>query len=234
MNKESSLAERLVLAMNKIGMTQHQLASVSGVSQASISKICRGDSKRSGYVVELANSLGVNPQWLATGDGDMWVGGDIGTAAISALEKMVGIKSSVENIPVLVARERFEHESARGLSEIVETITLNRPLSVASSLPTLTGQAKIVINPGDGMEPTCNDGDLLMVDTTVNSVSGGGIYVFLLNSQITVSRLQRRADGSLSVIYDNPAYQADTVPADLASSVEIIGLVKLIMRVWKA
>ena len=234
MNKESSLAERLVLAMDKMGMTQHQLASVSGVSQASISKISRGESKRSGYVVELANSLGVNPQWLATGEGEMWIGGEIGTAAISALEKLVGVKGSVDNIPVLVSREKHRGESSHGLSQIVETLTLNRPMSVASSLPTKSGQVKFIVNPGDGMSPTCCDGDLLIVDTTVNTVSGGGIYVFLLNDQITVGRLQRRADGSISVIYDNQTYQQDTIPAELVSNIDIVGSVKLIMRIWKA
>ena len=152
MSIDSSMSDRLLLAMKEMKFTQQQLSSISGVSQSSISKICNGGAKRSRYTVELAGALGVNPQWLANGEGEMWVGGDISMAAIAALEKITGVKNRVETIPVGV--ERIDSGRDGGIARLIESVSLNRQEAAASSLTTKSGSLKMFTHRGDSMSPT--------------------------------------------------------------------------------
>jgi transcriptional regulator with XRE-family HTH domain len=64
---------RLRHARKVRGLTQVQLAKGSGVKQASISDLERGESKsfRGTTLVSIAQTLKVRPDWLATGKGQM-------------------------------------------------------------------------------------------------------------------------------------------------------------------
>lgn len=231
MSINNSMSDRLLLAMKEMKFTQQQLSSISGVSQSSISKICNGGAKRSRYTVELAGALGVNPQWLATGEGEMWIGGDISMAAIAALEKITGVKNRVETIPVSVERIDSGRDQPGGLTRLIEGVSLNRQEAAAASIPTKSGALKMFSHRGDSMSPTIKNGDLLIVDSTSRSISGGGIYAFKLNNQISVSRLQMRVDGSITFIYDNSTYPQDTLPSDKADQLEVIGMVMLTINI---
>ena len=48
-------------------MTQEMLARLSGVPQARISALELNKNKKSSYLIQLSNALGVNPNWLETG-----------------------------------------------------------------------------------------------------------------------------------------------------------------------
>lgn len=62
-----SLGYRLKLARTRADMTQQELSDATGVRQASISKIERGDQSESGSVTVLARACGVRAEWLAEG-----------------------------------------------------------------------------------------------------------------------------------------------------------------------
>ncbi len=78
---------------------------------------------------------------------------------------------------------------------------------------------------GESMQPTIRDGDLLLVDTTDQAVQGFGVYVVEVAGERLVKRVQRKVDGGLVLISDNPAYQADLLPPDVAANVVIVGRV---------
>lgn len=78
---------------------------------------------------------------------------------------------------------------------------------------------------GESMEPTIRDGDLLLLDTTDRAVGGFGVYVVEVAGERLVKRVQRKVDGSLILISDNPSYQADTVSPELAADVVVVGRV---------
>lgn len=67
----TTLSERIKLAMDEGGFTQASLAEAAGLSQPSVWKITSGKSKSSTKIVELARALKVRPEWLATGRGEM-------------------------------------------------------------------------------------------------------------------------------------------------------------------
>tara|TARA_R110001592_G_scaffold66684_1_gene204862 strand:+ start:260 stop:589 length:330 start_codon:yes stop_codon:yes gene_type:complete len=59
---------RLKEARKRAKLTQQALANLAGVTQARISSIEMNVQSTSSYVVELADALGVSPQWLKTGE----------------------------------------------------------------------------------------------------------------------------------------------------------------------
>lgn len=71
MGKDVGLRLRHVRELR--GLTQVQLAKKSGFSQAAISELETGENRSpwGTNLVRLAQSLQVNPEWLATGKGDM-------------------------------------------------------------------------------------------------------------------------------------------------------------------
>lgn len=66
--KKLTYGERLKAARKQKGWSQDILAKRSGVGQASISKIERGDQDASIYDIELAYALDVQPIWLKHGE----------------------------------------------------------------------------------------------------------------------------------------------------------------------
>ena len=78
---------------------------------------------------------------------------------------------------------------------------------------------------GESMQPTIQDGDLLLVDTTDRSISSFGVYVLEIGGERLVKRVQRKLDGSLVLISDNDTYQPDQVSGDMLDSVTVIGRV---------
>lgn len=67
----NTLAERLKFSREKLDLTQQEVANRAGMSQPTYYKIESGKSQRTTYLNELANVLKVNPNWLATGQGEM-------------------------------------------------------------------------------------------------------------------------------------------------------------------
>lgn len=69
---KTTLAERLIHAMQLRGnMTQGALAKASGISQPSIWRLLKGQAKGTKKLVDIANALNVNADWLANGVGDI-------------------------------------------------------------------------------------------------------------------------------------------------------------------
>jgi phage repressor protein C with HTH and peptisase S24 domain len=78
---------------------------------------------------------------------------------------------------------------------------------------------------GESMQPRIHDGDLLLVDTTEQQFRSFGIYVLEIAGERLVKRVQRKVDGSLTLISDNTAYEADHVPPAEAANVTVVGRV---------
>lgn len=66
-----TLSERLNYALEATGISQSKLARRIGVKPQAIQAICSGRVRKSGYTAQMANVLGVSPEWLANGIGPM-------------------------------------------------------------------------------------------------------------------------------------------------------------------
>ncbi|MGB0893818.1 MAG: LexA family protein [Parashewanella sp.] len=67
MNK---LSERIEYVLKSVGLTQTELAHRLGVKQQAISRVCRGQTQNSTFLLPMCDELGVDPTWLTTGVGE--------------------------------------------------------------------------------------------------------------------------------------------------------------------
>lgn len=64
----------------------------------------------------------------------------------------------------------------------------------------------IITGDGDSMDGTFRDGDSLLVDRGITEIRTDAIYVFSLDGDLFIKRLQRLTGGALRMISDNPVY----------------------------
>ena len=81
---------------------------------------------------------------------------------------------------------------------------------------------------GDSMEPTVRTGDLLLVDRSPESPLEDGIYLIQIEQSLSVKRLERRMDGSVTVRGDNPKASKE----ELISKKELARLKNIGKVVW--
>ena len=75
------------------------------------------------------------------------------------------------------------------------------------------------------MVPSIRDGDLLLIDATVNRFRGFGVYVLEIAGERLVKRVQPKLDGTLALISDNAAYETEHIPPAQASDIRVVGRV---------
>lgn len=79
---------------------------------------------------------------------------------------------------------------------------------------------------GDSMEPTLHDGDILLIDTSIDAIKDDAIYIVQADGHLTVKRIQQGWDGSIVIISDNPRYEKQTIPSAQAKALKIAGRVR--------
>lgn len=78
---------------------------------------------------------------------------------------------------------------------------------------------------GDSMEPTFGDGDVLIVDLSINAIVGEAVYVLVVDEGCLVKRAAPRADGTILLRSDNPAYPPETLDPSKKTHLRIWGRV---------
>ena len=201
-----------------------RLARATGVSPSAFRKWLKGEAEPSrDRLVALAGTAGVSVAWLAQGEGP-----EPDLVSLDARARSPDLAAGAERsqfhlLPKTAkaaAAGSGEHTSD-GATEFIGfrhdwlRATFNRePDDVI--LETAIG---------DSMEPLIGNGDLLLVDTTDQSVRNFGVYVIELRTERLVKRVQRKFDGSLILISDNTRYQPEVITPDVATDVRVVGRV---------
>ena len=87
---------------------------------------------------------------------------------------------------------------------------------------------RLVTGFGDMMKGTFNPGDPLLVDVSIKSFSGGGIYFFRIGDDAYMCRLQKIPGVGLRSIPGSKAYEPWSITEDM--DFEIIGL---LVKAWE-
>ena len=235
MTELKTLGERLNYAMKERGIGQRDLAIHSGISQANISKICTEKSKKTTFISELSVALGVNPHWLASGVGDIWVE-EKADWAKERLAQLVGYKANPETETYLISKSKELSDLTPGHSSIapasaIESLVIRRAQTFKFAGTETPSTLTLGVFYGDLMSPTINDGDVVVVDKAVRAFNTDGIYAFEIHSQLHICRIQRRASGDIAIIPDNQRYTADVISRDMLDDVLIHGAIKSVVSV---
>lgn len=194
---------RLAHAMSLAGYTQGRLAKEVGMAQSSVNKLLNG-ANGSRKTVEIASVLGVRPEWLSTGDGEMFsVSGQI-----TKDQPLATAKNGIYRVDVLDVKASAG-PGALITNDFIETIraieyTSEQARSLFGNRP--AHNIKVITVTGDSMDTTISPGDEIFVDISVTHFDSDGVYVFVFGKTLHVKRLQMQRD-RLAVISDNPIYE---------------------------
>jgi phage repressor protein C with HTH and peptisase S24 domain len=93
--------------------------------------------------------------------------------------------------------------------------------------------ASILVAEGDSMYPTIPNGSPMVVDTSKTEIRHGCIYVFDLDGDLMVKRIERLPDGTIDLISDNKdRYPTRNVPRDRLDRMNVIGRVFSAVRTF--
>ena len=199
-------------------MSQGALAKASGVAQPTIWRLTSGNARGSTKIVEIANALGVNSEWLSTGIGPMKKDG---TTPINASPSSSTFKIDILDLEVSAGPGVINREFV----EILRSVEYSQDDARHMFDGRKAENIRIINVRGDSMSGTIEPGDLLFVDVSIKNFDGDGIYAFLYDDTAHVKRLQKMKD-KLLVISDNKSYSAwDPIERDEMNRVFVFGKV---------
>ena len=181
-------------------LSQSELAIICDVSTSAIGNIESGRQKEisRNIMKELVSSIGVNPSWLLTGEGEMFT---------DTKEVRHPIKTIVESIEGLLIPYLDQPVSAGFGQELLNEEDNDRYICI----PDTGGKKdlKALTVKGDSMEPTLKNGDIVVCDT--GGWDGDGVYVIKTHEFAFVKRVVLQTEG-YQVISDNKMYPPYQVP----------------------
>jgi phage repressor protein C with HTH and peptisase S24 domain len=191
---------------------QAELADKLGVHKNTLANYERGDRFPDASI--LLKILEVfpdtNPAWLLTGEG-----------------------SKNRSEPVqggFVMFPRYEIEAGAGpgrnvqSEQIVDFVSFKEEW-VRNFLRVPRKDLALLSVKGDSMNPTLNDGDMILVDLRTERIDDSAIYVLEFDDALLVKRIQRKLDGSVVIKSDNQLYEPEVLQKDRAETLKIIGRV---------
>ncbi len=127
-------------------------------------------------------------------------------------------------IDMLAARVSAGNGAVNGHHEVIGKFAFRRSWLKAKGLH--KGNAKIVRARGKSMADRINDGDILLIDTSVKTLSQDGVYVIELDGEDYVKLLQRDfSTGGVRVISYNPDFPPQLLAGEHANQLRICGRV---------
>ena len=224
MSQEATFADRLKVLIG--GAPANRFAREVSVGESLIRKYLAGATPGVDKVVAIAEAKEVSLDWLARGVGPMKL--DLGEDAPASGGGMLMLRQagSTEGF-ALVPRLDIQASAGNGRIAISE-----EPLEyLAFQADWLRGRginpasARILTARGDSMEETIRDGDVLLVDTSIDRVRDNSIYVIIYGDMVLVKRIHGRINGSLQLISDNPRYPAEEVSKGEVDQLQVAGRV---------
>ncbi|HEY1029787.1 MAG TPA: helix-turn-helix transcriptional regulator [Pseudomonas sp.] len=210
--------ESRIAAVADLYESRKQAATTAQVALSSLQRWISGDGMPAfGSVALLAAGKGISLDWIATGQGEMFM-------EAKAQEPLPAAESDAyAYVPLYDARCSAGSGAWNERSRVLVNLSFTR-YSLRKKGLTPSDLACLRVD-GDSMLGLLDDGDTVMIDLSRNALEGEGVYVVMLDDHLYAKRLQRDFDGSVRVISHNKEYQPITVPRDRLAELHIIGRV---------
>jgi SOS-response transcriptional repressor LexA len=206
--------KRLKYLREKLELSQTNFAEAIRCNEGVIKRIeLEKQKKISAEIVErIRTKFGCNPAWLITGEGEVF------------LSNIISAPKCYYSIPKLTSL------ASAGNGSLVQFSIINDYFQISSEF--IDNYLKA--NPenlyffnvvGDSMEPTLKDGDIILVDSSVECLKDNLVYVIQLGEELLVKRSYRQDETTYLFVSDNDKiYQPKLISTSL--NFKIIGLVK--------
>lgn len=175
-----------------------------GFNKQTFDAYLKGRIPRADDALVIADGLGLDFRWLMTGEGDRE------PADMVALPTFNDRPSAGGGA---VAQTRYASGTVAFRADWLRALNIN------------PRQAHVLFARGDSMEPTIRDGDMLIVDRSIDRVVDAGIYVVTVAGMLLVKRVQVRRDSTLVLKSDNGLYDDEIIPREDLPSIVVEGRV---------
>ena len=219
------MKERVKLIRKKLGLTQEQLAQRLGVGKTALSMIETGKSRLSTRNRNiLVQELNVNPDWLDTGDGEIF---NADPSLSASYEHGRDSLLPLQSIPL------YSIEATAGLVPLFEQKEAHNPINYIHipNLPKCDGAVYVA---GDSMYPLLKSGDIVLYKQLHNleDIFWGDMYLLSIDidgeEYVTIKYIQRsERDGFIRLVSQNPHHADKDVQL---SRIRAIALVKASIR----
>ena len=170
---------------------KRQFALLTGKSPSHIYRICRGLSRPSmNYIERLYEMFAIDLNWLLTGEQNQ------SSATANNQELTV--------VPMLDIEASAGTGSITGIETTTEQFALNKRW-LSNQLGVYSEQLAFVSIRGDSMEPTLQDGDMVLVDLSQQQPSNAAVFIIQTEDGLMAKRIVPKQH-HMEVISDNPAY----------------------------
>lgn len=184
-----SLGQRLKQAREKAQVSQRGLAKRSGLSQQLISKLENGLVESTTEVFRLAEALGVDPRWLATGKGSPQSGDDV-----------------VQGPAIMAYVPLISWVAAGNWREVVDPYPPGGGENLVPATCRVGNNAYALRVQGDSMEPVFPNGSIIIVDPASEARHGSYVIVRLDDAEQATFK-QLVIDGGIRYLKPlNPRY----------------------------
>lgn len=230
-----TISERFKELRIKLGLKQPAIAIKFGIPLTSWKKYESGPSEPGSEPLSLLAKGGINTNWLLTGEGDMLIKTTekvVYEHSEYACQARAGVmtKEPPAYLQDFVLIPCYDVEVSAGhgthVDQELQTGQLAFRKNWLKHRHLQPDKCALIKARGDSMEPTIYDGDLLLVDMSINSIIDDTIYIVQTDNRLIVKRIQLALDGSLTIISDNKKYKEQTITPDQAKDVKIAGRVR--------
>lgn len=222
-----NLSEMIKKVRKKTKLTQSELAKLTGVHLQTLSRYERGELIPSAdFITKLSKLLNINPTWLLTGEGEMFIdekkSGIPETGLIDVKYNTVKL-NYYPNISVSAGYGIQNEDESFSIFEVPRQFLIAIGIKVFKNLDLIS-----VV--GDSMEPFISNGEIIIVERT-QEARNGDIVIANINGEVYVKKLQKDPfKRYIKLISTNPAYLDIELKDEELDCLRIIGVVRAKIR----
>ena len=196
--------------------SQNKLAILLGINRAGITQAKNKGTVPDNWILELYRKYGINPDWIETGKGKMFITERDGSVVVPEYRSAPHVKARL-----CAGDGSFEADENISDHWMFRSDWLNRKGSASHMI--------LIDIYGTSMEPELKHGDTVMIDTSQQDILAGSIYAVGIEDTIMVKRIEKHP-GKLVLRSDNKDYEPVYLSLNEMDSFRIIGKIVWISR----
>jgi phage repressor protein C with HTH and peptisase S24 domain len=220
----TELKNRIQSAMDYAKINGKELSVITGLTTAAISQYKTGKilTLNAMAAQKIADALGVNVEWLVTGEGNM-IKPNIISLDSADSDKLPAGFVQIPEYKICFGAGEAEEPTYEEIQDCVPAYFRSTFFSDRGINPKNCKRFKVI---GDSMIPLINDGDYITVDCTPKDyIENNQIYALVFDHSLRIKRLIKSFK-SLTIRSDNPIYSDEVLTLEEAAQmIHIIGKV---------